>query len=297
MSCPRLGPCDLYASALDLCCLDDAGAFPDPCLIGGVPVPAAKVLVGLTAASEIMWALTGRQYGTCTVKVRPCSERCDPCGAPSFADWQGGFSSSWGGPYPALINGLWYNISCPCECCRVHCQVLLPSPICSIEEVAVDGMLLNPDQYRVDEFRHLVRIAGAVDIAAGDTTPCWPKCQDMNLADTEPNTFSVTLTYGKSVPEMLRLATAELACEIVRSCIGQACNLPKRLASVTRQGVTVSFLDPMEFLNKGKTGIYFVDLVIRALNPYGAAKRPGIWSPDAGPNWLVTDTGEPSGTS
>jgi hypothetical protein len=109
----------------------------------------------------------------------------------------------------------------------------------------------------------------------------------MALPDTEEGTWSVSLTYGREPPQIALDAAAELACEMIKARIGQACRLPQRMTSLTRQGVSMSFIDPMSFFKEGRTGIYLLDLAIRALNPRLLARAPGVYSPDA-PSWRVT---------
>jgi hypothetical protein len=140
------------------------------------------------AATEILHALSGRQFGACTVTLRPCRRDC--ADAPwGWAEWP---SASY--PQPALIGGLWFNLacgSCPgaCSCSRLS-EVLLPAPIRSITQVKVDGSPLATGAYRVDDARVLVRTDGSE----------WPRCNDLAKPDTQAGTWSVTATYGQDVP-------------------------------------------------------------------------------------------------
>lgn len=282
MSSPGTGPCQPYISQLDLCCVV-SGAFPDPCLVEGQPIAQTKIDGVMQAASELMWASTGRQFGLCTVKIRPCKPGCSPCDLPYFDNFG---SFGWGDfPWiPSFQNGIWTNIN-PCDCqgtcgCSALCEVPLPYPVSCVNEVRVDGIVLDPTAYRVDDFRTLVRVDGE----------CWPKCQDLALEDTEENTFSITVTYGKYVPYLVAQATAELACQLLKACVGAPCQLPQRVSSMTRQGVTVGFLDAMQFLDKGRTGIYIVDLAINTFNPRRLQKNASVYSIDNQPKWRITDT-------
>lgn len=268
--CPGTGPCMPWD--LTLPCLDDAGDLTDAC-IDGATVPTTVLDAAVLSASQVTWALTGRQYSTCDVTVRPCRRTCAEF--PSLD-----FRPGWQGPWPVLVNGAWFNLACQCgsTCsCRELCEVDLPYPVCEVSEVVVDGAALDPGAYRVDDFRKLVRTDGE----------CWPRCQDMAAPDSEVGTWSVTLTYGREPPQIAFDAAAELACELIKARIGQTCRLPQRMTSLTRQGVTMSLLDPMSFFKDGRTGLYLMDLAIRALNPKMLARAPGVYSPDA-PSWRVT---------
>lgn len=283
MACPDVGPCSPFVVQSDLCCLSPSGMFPDPCLTDGTPIPQEIIDNSLTAASELLWAETGRRFGVCEVTVRPCKKTCGPCGDIPFFDWDGfyyGFST----PYlPFLDGGVWVNIppcGCPDECfCSKAEQIPLPSPVCEIIEVQIDGAVLPASSYRVDDFKWLVRTDGEK----------WPRCQ--SAADLgEPDTFGVTLTYGRPVPALLKQATAELACQLLKACVGQPCQLPQRISNISRQGVTIGYIDPQEFWRDRRTGIYVVDLAIQTFNPHRLTRRPSIYSPDVGSRWRVSDT-------
>lgn len=247
--------------------------MPDPCLFEGQPVPQPIIDNAKLAASQLMWSLTGRQFGCCTVTVRPCRKKCEnPCGM-----WQGGFP--W---IPVMLEtGEWTNRSCDCQgdscSCTKLSEVNLPTPVCSVSEVKIDGVVVDPTTYRVDNFQKLVRLGADV----------WPECNDLTKPDTEVGTWSVTLTYGKPVPPLVILGANEFACEIIKSCIGQPCKLPQRLSSITRQGVSMTFLDDMSFLDKGLTGMYFVDLAARTYNPSRLYRRSIVTSPDSINQWRV----------
>lgn len=272
--CPGTGPCSPWS--LDLACLDDAGDLTGAC-IDGTEVPDAVLDSAVSSASQVVWALTGRKYATCDVVIRPCRRTCIDTYYPELhigASWGG-----WNGPWPVLAGGSWFNLACSCgsTCsCGDLCEADLPYPVCEVAEVMVDGVALDPSAYRVDDFRKLVRTDGL----------CWPRCQDMASPDTELNTWSVSLTYGREPPQIALDAAAELACELIKARIGQACRLPQRMTSLTRQGVTMSFIDPMSFFKEGRTGLYLLDLAIRALNPNLLMRPASVYSPDV-PGWRV----------
>jgi hypothetical protein len=187
-------------------------------------------------------------------------------------------------------NGVWTNIN-PCDCgnscsCIALSEVPLPYPVSGVGEVRVGGIVLDPSEYRVDDFRTLVRLNPSLLTPA----PVWPKCQDLTLDDTHPDTFSISVTYGKVVPHLVTLGTAELACQLLKACVGANCQLPQRIQSMTRQGITVGFLDTMAFLEKGRTGIYLVDIAINTFNPRRLQKNASVYSIDAHPKWRRAGT-------
>lgn len=279
MGCPGHGPCLPYE--LDLsCCLNPSGSLPDPCVLDGQPIDSAIIDNAKLAASQRLWAITGRQFSVCETTIRPCRKKCDDVCC----------LMDYGFPWVPvhLADGSWTNVSCDCKggCSCVNlCEINLPDPVCCITEVKIDGVVVDPATYRVDEFQKLVRLGA----------DCWPECNDLTKPDTEIGTWSVTLTHGRPPPALVLLAAAEMACEIIKGCAGGPCRLPQRVSSVTRQGISVSFLDDMAFLDKGLTGLYLVDLAARTYNPKRLARRPTVYSPDSANQWRVETwhAGEP----
>lgn len=215
-------------------------------------------------AATVLWAATGRKYGTCPMTVRPCGRECNNC-AQGVYWWQG----VW---LPYISDGVWRNSWCGLgECrCEPRCQVYLPGPVSSVTSVTQDGLLVPEDAYRVDDQQWLVRTDGE----------CWPQCQDYDDGGDGANTLSVVMQRGIAVPPALASATGILACEFAKACRGSACRLPGRLSTVARQGVQLTFTNIDQLLERGLTGIVEVDQIITALNPYGQRTRLRVSSPD-----------------
>jgi hypothetical protein len=79
---------------------------------------------------------------------------------------------------------------------------------------------------------------------------------------------------------MGKMAARMLAIEFCKMWSGEDCELPQRVTSIARQGVSYTILDPQEFVAQGRTGIYFVDLFLKSVNPDGAKNRARVFSPD-----------------
>lgn len=227
--------------------------------------------IAVSMATEFLWAATGMRFGTCEVTLRPCRRECQ---TGSFYD---DFGPPWAAqsyPQPALIGGLWFNLVCgscagDCSCTPVS-EVRLPAPVASIVEVKVDGTPLVTGAYRVDNNRLLVRTDGGE----------WPRCNDLNLDDTEVGTWSVTAAYGEALPEGASLAVGQLACEIARAADGGDCKLPAGVQQLVRQGVTISYPDVGELFRQGRTGLYLVDMFIATWNPYNLKQRSRVYNVD-----------------
>lgn len=226
-------------------------------------------------ASYILWALSGRQFpGVFVDTIRPCrSEQVSDIYR--FRHERGWWSASrpWGSC------GCGTHDSCGCGGLS---QLTMPGKaVLGIFEVKLDGEVLDPSEYRVDDNKRLVRLGNER----------WPCCQDLGLADTEPDTFSVSYAFGRVPPEAGLQAARELACELYKGALTGDCALPKRVTSVSRQGMSMVVLDPFNFFDKGRTGLYMVDLFLAAVNP-GKSQRPVVVrSPDVpGARGVRTDT-------
>lgn len=63
-----------------------------------------------------------------------------------------------------------------------------------------------------------------------------------------------------------------LAVELWKASTGRACSLPERVQNVSREGVTWTTIDPMDFLENGLTGIGSIDQWLARANGKGPAK-------------------------
>lgn len=246
----------------------------EPIFCCTLPAGAAAITGSMVqAATEALWARSGRRFGLCEITLRPCRRSCD--GGWPFADqwWEFG---TW--PRPLLYQGSWFNIACGgcgsgCSCTVLE-EALLPAPVNSIVQVKLNGSVMVTGSYRLDDARLLVRTDGGT----------WPVCQDMAAADTEDNTWSVTALFGEAVPTLGQLAVGELACELVKACVGQPCALPPNATQVSRQGVTVDLQALSELLDSGMIGLRNSDLFISTFNPNKLMAAPQVYDID-GPSF------------
>jgi len=221
-----------------------------------------------TLAWSTLRVLTAGRVGNCPITMRPClSAPCSVCNP----------GGQWMMPF--IRDGNWYNAICgtdPCSCERL-CEIVTPGPIAMLTQVTVDGTDIPLDNFRVDNGNHLVRTDGN----------CWPSCQDMNLALTEPGTVGITYVPG-IIPDAAGLwAAGVLACEFAKACSGKTCRLPSTVTSVSRQGVTMTMGGAglginaaPEMFPGNMTGIREVDAYIATVNPYALKVPPMVWSPD-----------------
>jgi hypothetical protein len=223
-----------------------------------------------TLAGRTMRQLTGYSVGGCPITVRPCAARCVQQGAYLTAGPTGAYATPGLGPF-INASGAWVNgcgcVPSSCSCKRLH-EVHLDSPVGDVVQVKIDGSVLEPAAYRVDDGYKLVRLDGHA----------WPACQDMAAADTEPGTFSVTYLNARPVTRAGAVAAGVLANEFAKACKGKACSLPRGVTQIVRQGVTLN-LETGVFPDR-RTGIQAVDAYLDAVNPHKLVTPPIVYSPD-----------------
>ncbi|MCW6003864.1 Hint domain-containing protein [Micromonospora sp. CPCC 205371] len=105
-------------------------------------------------------------------------------------------------------------------------------------------------------------------------------CQHLELPDTAVGTWSVTARFGEPVPILGQQAVGELACEMVHAMLGEDCRLPKNVQQLVRQGVTISFPEDSDLVDR----LYFAGMFIKAFNPSGLVAKPQVYDVD-GPMW------------
>jgi Domain of unknown function (DUF4082) len=248
-----------------------------PCEVWPVvwPCPMSAEVMAVTgaaleAASGILWARSGRRFSLCSVTMRPCRADCED-GSYRYDGWW-----AWPTyPRPRFFEGVWTNVACAfcttgCSCTRVS-QVRLPVPVSSITSVVVDGVVIPASAYQLYDYRDLIRQDGGE----------WPRCNNLSVPDGSPGTWSVTAVYGEDVPMLGRIAVGELALEIAKSLACDAsCQLPQPVQQLTRQGVSMSFLDPNEVFANGRIGLRMSDLFLSTYNPDGLRSQSTVYSVD-----------------
>src|SRR5688572_19075482 len=178
------GPCTAWIDGGDVAACCDADYGSDESLLDAVAA----------MAQELLFELSGGQYpGLCERTVRPCQPKV--CGfqvlsrghivAPLW--WAG---NAWSGH--------------PCGCHALSRVELAGYPVQEITEVKINGDVVDPAGYRLDQHRYLTRLADA----EGDVQ-LWPGCQRLDLDDTEEGTWSVTYVWGAAPPAIAVQAAAQ----------------------------------------------------------------------------------------
>ena len=215
----------------------------------------------IKVASYLLWAMSGRKYsGVTTVTERyTCVLRNNRMG-PSIK------TNS-----PVLFGGDVYNIPTGDydEYSELTSDGLSPEsriklrgrPVTQVHAIRNrTGALIDPSNYYLVDHSTLHIVPGTA------WTPC----------NTE-----ITYSYGTPVPIAGKMAARKLAIEFARLWSGdENCELPQRVTSVSRQGVSYTILDNQEFIAELRTGLYEIDLFLKVANPDNARRKSKVFSPD-----------------
>lgn len=205
-----------------------------------------RILDAIEDASTVIYYLTGRQFaGTCQTTVRPgcLSGQCG-CGCTPFQ----------------VDLGHW--------------------PVTDLISVRYDGTVYTgsnlTDTFHVNDWHYLARNDGESFLNGNQ----WAIGGSAEDNDDNGHVFEVTLAHGIKVPRLLTRAARALACNWISQCCGSAapCKLPQRTTSVSRSGVSMDIASATDLLEKGRTGIYEVDLAIQVFNPSKLQSPSFIWS-------------------
>jgi hypothetical protein len=274
---PQTGPCFPWTTA------DGVRSA-----VAGVD-PLADLTEWIEAGSEVLYNLTGRQFkGLCRATIRPGHESCSCGGLCSAHAWGWPFSGGFGyygsvgfyGPFHVGQEGPRNTLLCASEIDLGHEARL-------VESIKIDGAEIDPTTWRLDPLGKLVRQPDA----SGNRL-CWPCCSRVDLPSGQPGTFEVRYLYGQDPPSSVVMAVNVLAGEFwLGSNPGTAgqCKLPKFVQTLTRQGMTSTFItDVSVILGKGFTGVPIVDQIVAAFNPNHLTRRARVISIDVEPNRRVS---------
>lgn len=238
-----------------------------------MPTAVSEIDIQQQTAAEdlavaVLWALSGRQFGVCPVIARPCRQPCS--GALPYSYLDATLGVPYGAPWFPVWDGTnWRNVSCGCgpKCSWVAPNVVhlvsAGQPVQAVTEVVIAGEVLDESNYAL-EGDLLYRIGAD-----------WPT-QDLTQPLDQPGTWSVTYTRGNPPPPGTAKLVGLLAAEFLAACNGGKCRLPRRVKSVTRQGVSYDMVDPVDIYKEGKTGIPEIDLWLAAVNPYRITAAPVV---------------------
>lgn len=253
----------------------DRSGFPELPPVGDPGYQAAldRQLGMEDLAVEVLWALTGRQFGVCQVTERPMPIEHQP------GEVGGGLRRLW--PYRpnlsrTIIND-WSGLFGRQTGSRLNgpSMVSLPGPawphsdatptVVTIGHCGDEGPeILDPSEYVIQN-NILYRKGGKV----------WP-FQDLGRPLGECCTWSISYYRGVRPPRGVAAMTGCLALEFIRAGCGDGkCRLPKSVTKLSRNGVSYD-IDPMAIYAAGKTGIPEIDSWLSAVNPNHMQQAPSV---------------------
>lgn len=212
-------------------------------------------------ASYLLWAMSGRKYtGETTVTERyTCTLRNNRMGPSTRTN------------SAVLFGGDVYNIPSGDydEYSELTADGMSPDsrirlrgrPVTKIHSMRNrTGSIISPSSYYLVDH-------STIHVKAGTAwTPC----------NTE-----VTYSYGTPVPVSGKMAAKTLATEFIKLWTeDETCQLPQRVTSVSRQGVSYTILDNQEFIEELRTGLLVVDLFLKTTNPDNARRKSKVFSVD-----------------
>jgi len=210
-------------------------------------VKPATLTTAFAYASTILFNLTKRRWpGTREDTYRPCCE-CD-------------------------------TDDC-CSCYPARSIELIGYPVIAITSLTIDGAVVPANDYELRDESRLCPVRHA-----DGTLLLIRRWQDMTLPVTEVGTYQIAYTWGAAPPPegatMAAILGYEVALSWTPSTLG-ACRLPKRVTSITRQGITMALIDPLTLFKDGMVGIPEVDLWISAVNIGDSHNGAELWDPMA----------------
>lgn len=239
--------------------------------------PASAEATAVARAEELAWSLclslSAGRVTPAPVTVRPV---CQTCAAHTWITAPVGMfpysGDNWWFTLPSdalVVYGIFGGAYGDAGDCggNGHRSIKLERPVGSIVSITVDGSVVDPAAYRVDDGNILVRTDGGT----------WPTGQDL-VTPSGTGVFEVSYFRGYQPDDLYFWAVGQIAFEMYVSMTGGKSRLPEKITAVTRQGVTFQMAGTL--FEDGRTGIREVDAVLHRFNPHRLAAPTVITSPD-----------------
>jgi len=228
--------------------------------------PALLALAQETAA-DVMNSATARRFGVCTSTFAPLEPPA--CEHGHVDAWSLVDPRINGNVGAARFRQFYDNngiSTCSCDGGSTKLR-LWHTRVIDVTQVMIGGVVLPPSAYYLDG-----------NILVRDDGDTWPTEQTGRRMSA--TSWEVTYRHGIPLPHAGAVATGVLACEIAMALSNDdECSLPARTKTYTNHaGLTIGFIDPMEFLSDGMTGLYVPDQFIRRENPHGITRRARAYS-------------------
>jgi hypothetical protein len=174
-----------------------------------------------------------------------------------------------------LSNGMIHGPQCWTEEYRIShtCEITLRRvPLMSVDRVElVQGCgrtnpeLVDPSDYCIVRSQTISFCCGNA-IGSGSIAWSFGPWQDWwRPCGCNDDAARITYQIAGNLPPGTELMILWLAEQFLRNDTGDSCSLPERVTSISRQGVSWTMLDSMDFLDKGLTGIGRIDQWLAAV--------------------------------
>jgi hypothetical protein len=212
-----------------------------------------EIQEAIDAASDILYVLSGGKVtGKCTKTKRPLRRGgCAPNGYDAWYDL--------------------YGVD----------TIPLPYDLLWVEEVVIDGVVLDPSEYGLIDNRLLYRKVG-----------WWPSSNNLRLDDTEVGTWSITYTFGGQVGWIEKGAALEIACQLIEDDRNGRGYL-RNITSANVQGASVSIEAAASSM--ASRGLPRTERYLGAFISHGGLPV-GVWAPELENGWTLAEVEGPSGS-
>lgn len=148
--------------------------------------------------------------------------------------------------------------------------IRLRGPNPTVTEIIIDGEILAESEYAVVIYNgeYILR----------RINESWPSSNDP-FGTTSAHTWTIEFEFGLAADKLTKMATTELACELITFSLTGVSKLPNGVTAVNIQGVSATLRDRAEALKENSD---FIPAVARFLGVYAPNGRnvSGVWSPE-----------------
>lgn len=254
--------------------------------LAGLP-PDVSLGFVIACATDLLYTLSGRQFRWGRSVVRPTAlnsgwqyqNQLYPYSSMSGYGSAWGFAAGWA--WTAIGMGWWQYGQDSSEC-------VLQGIVQKINQVMVDGAVLDPSLYTVYDDRRLVRLIDP----QGQSSGAWPWEQNLGLPLTEGGTWMVDYEWGQHPPASGEMAAMELTIEMAKAFGGDdKTRFNPRILSVSTEGVSMQTGDALQYIVQSLTGLPLVDVFLKAYNPDGERRQQSAFlAPNSVLNRSMSDS-------
>lgn len=163
------------------------------------PYSEGQISLAFLEAQQRLDALSYYRFGVCSYKVRVCS------------------------------------CSCVTECCcGINSFTLTPAHRGTLLEI-IDWNIVDENNIIININSSLYRQYGNTIVLNEDYI--YGLKQNLKVPYGEKNTSELTIRWGREIPILAKQAVADLACDILKRCTVEDCEIPANATGVSRNGI------------------------------------------------------------